>query len=192
MILFMALPDYEPMKKPVTAALRAHWGHFVRVLAQAQHILTRLPKLPPEELETELYILDNFFTEGVLEHLDSETRALFSVADRFEPDELPITTALRLENACLHELTAIFHRQIQRQEKDLATIQGIGDNLLHIMQAHLREEEAVLFPYLDTRLSESEVEELLVRPMLDHIYDTDPAHHHLSAHLNIRFRRPTT
>ena len=190
MILFMALPEYEPRKTPVTAALRAHWEHFDRVLEQAKRIMARLATLAPDELETELYILDNFFTEGVQEHLDSETRALFAVADSFESDELPITTTLRAENTRLRELTATFHRQIQAPEHDLAALTKTGNNLLLIMQAHLHKEEAILFPYLDARLRATEVDELLVRPMLDHIYDIGPARQHTQAHHTVRFRRP--
>ena len=191
MILFMALPEHEPRQEPATAVLRAHWGHFARVLEQAKHIIARLATLPPQELDTELYILDNFFLEGVGEHLDSETRALFAVADRFEADELPLTTTLRKENTRLRKLMTTFHRQTQCPEKDIAAIMRTGNSLLRVMQAHLREEEAVLFPYLDARLSDTEVEEMLVRPMLDHIYETDPAVHHVETHRHVRFRRPS-
>ena len=117
------------------------------------------PDLQPEELETELYILDNFFMEGVMEHLDAEMRALFLVAEQLEPNELPLTTTLRKENTRLRALTTTFLTAGQVPGKrPCGEIMGVGNLLLCIIHAHLLEEEALLFPFLDARLNERDVE----------------------------------
>ena len=190
MIYSMTLPAHEAQNEPVTAVLSAHWEYFARVLVQAEHILTRLPELPPFELDTELYILDDFFLDGVGEHLTAETHALFAAAEQFSTEDVPITAMLRQENAHLRELIMTFHRQRLAPDRNITALQHTGHTLLQVMQAHLREESAVLFSYLDARLSESEVEELLVRPMLDHIYPCDPVVPRIPAHRLVRFRRP--
>ncbi len=170
MIFFMALPEYAPKKHPVTTALRAHWDHLARVLSQAGKILARLPEIPQSELHTELYFLDDFFFDGLKEHLEAETKGLFRVAEELKTDDAPITARLREENARLRELVGQFHRLSQPIEKDIPALQQTGQQLLHLMQGHLEMEITVLFPYLDARLSDEEVERKLVRPMLDHNY----------------------
>ncbi len=188
----MTLPAHEAQNEPVTAVLSAHWEYFARVLVQAeQHILTRLPAAAVRVGHGVIHprrFLPRPPAPG--EHLTAETHALFAAAEQFSTEDVPITAMLRQENAHLRELIMTFHRQRLAPDRNITALQHTGHTLLQVMQAHLREESAVLFSYLDARLSESEVEELRARPMLDHIYPCDPVVPRIPAHRLVRFRRP--
>lgn len=191
MVFFMALPAHQPEERPVTTSLREHWQHLQKVLAQVERMLTELPHDARERQDTNLYELDLFFTDGLMAHLEAEEFALFPVADQLEEGELPITTALRAENQHLRELATEFHRLAQKPERAIYDIQHVGLELYRYMHAHFIEEEKVLFPYLDERLTDEQVEELLARPMFDHNYGMSPTDHHISFHHMSRFHRPS-
>lgn len=187
----MALPEYAPRGRAATVSLRAHWDHLSKALTQAGKLLARLTTMAPDALQTDLYILEEFLFDGLMNHLDAELRALFPVADSYEQSDLPLTAMLREENARLHEMALTLYRQMRLPEQDLPAFQRAGQELLQHMQGHLQEEEAILFPYLDAHMSEREVEELLARPMRDHTYGIGPTDHHVSSHHMSRFHRPS-
>lgn len=189
MVFFAALPSFWPEARLPSASLRLHLTHLLQALLQAERMLRTIHTFPTEKLDERIFMLDDFLVNGLLEHLHSEEHVLFPIVAAYRDGDIPLTAVFCQETREVEELVEEFHR-ITTEAFDLAELQRVGLAATHLARAHLDEEEAILLPFLDARMTPNEFEREVAHPMISHGYIDIPSEHHASSHYMQKYHHP--
>lgn len=189
-MLFASLPAEQPTEALPTAPLRAHLQHLRNAVVQAEIELRLDRSRSTREHGVHFQLVERFLIDGLAAHLATEEAVLFPVCDSLQVDDLPLTTLPRREVGRLSGLIGAFHHLTQAPNFPHASLRNLAAEILRGVRAHLDQEEAVLLPFLDARMTAKDVLVRLVEPMHSHGGGIGPIDHHVSSHHMDKYHHP--
>lgn len=122
------------------------------------HMTAQVGQLPKQDAATQkatmLHVVD-CFAENIHEHGKIEEDALYPVVDRVAgtPEPNNITASLRYEHRIMGRWLTELRNQANQATPDATAFARRADNLLGLLTAHFEEEEDILLPILDAKMT---------------------------------------
>lgn len=129
----------------------SHHHHHALVMAlKLKRAGTTKSSLSPDEIRAELKA---FWEPGGLEHFREEEEILLPAYAQYASLELPEITEMLLEHV---KIRSLVNRVLKENEKNVLVMNELG----HLLEAHVRKEERVIFPMIEDALPEKEIQKL--------------------------------
>lgn len=128
--------------------LRTHTTHLT--------ILTgKLPKQTPEEQKATMTEIVTCLTDNIHSHAKIEEEVLYPVVDKAagSPVDYPFTATMRYEHRIVGRWITELRNNVNQPNPDVVAFARRTENLLGLISAHLEEEEDILLPVLDAKMT---------------------------------------
>lgn len=101
-----------------------------------------------------------FFKGHIAPHAEMEEKTLYPLVDSLTGSgEYKFTASMRYEHGVVGRWIAELDKELQKPKPDLKAFARRTDNLLGLLWAHFEEEEEVLLPIVDKKLTAKEFNE---------------------------------
>ena len=150
-----------------THVLREHHEELRLKLQHFEQILATLPHLPPPELARAVREQILFLREDVKSHAAAEEASLYPEVNTLAGSPgFNVTATMEID----HEYIAGYIERLAEMRLDISPrkvgeFQRVGWELLAILKVHFEKEERVYLPFLDSKLTEKEIQERIVERM---------------------------
>lgn len=128
--------------------LRTHTTHLT-ILAG------KLPKQTPEEQKATMTEIVTCLTDNIHSHAKIEEDVLYPVVDKAagSPMDYPFTATMRYEHRIVGRWITELRNNANQPSPDVSAFARRTENLLGLISAHLEEEEDILLPVLDAKMT---------------------------------------
>jgi iron-sulfur cluster repair protein YtfE (RIC family) len=128
--------------------LRTHTTHLT-ILAG------KLPKQSPEEQTATMTEIVTCLTDNIHSHAKIEEDVLYPVVDKASgsPPDYPFTATMRYEHRIVGRWITELRNNANQPSPDITAFTRRTENLLGLISAHLEEEEDILLPVLDAKMT---------------------------------------
>lgn len=128
--------------------LRKHTNHLTAMVGQ-------LSKQPPDEQKTVMNEIVTCLTDNIHSHAKVEEEVLYPVVDKAagSPPEYPFTATMRYEHRIVGRWITELRNNMNQPTPDVAAFVRRAENLLGLISAHFEEEEDILLPVLDAKMT---------------------------------------
>jgi len=128
--------------------LRTHTTHLTILVG-------KLAKQTPEEQKASMTEIVTCLTDNVHSHAKIEEDVLYPVVDKAagSPAEFPFTATMRYEHRIIGRWITELRNHANQPSPDIMAFTRRAENLLGLISAHLEEEEDILLPVLDSKMT---------------------------------------
>ncbi len=128
--------------------LRTHTTHLTALVG-------KLAKQTPEEQKATMNEIVTCLTENIHSHAKVEEEVLYPVVDKAagSPVDYPFTATMRYEHRIVGRWIAELRNNANQPTPDVSAFARRADNLLGLVSAHFEEEEDILLPVLDAKMT---------------------------------------
>ena len=129
-------------------SLRTHINHMIAMAGQ-------LPKQPAEEQKTTMDEIVTCLTDNIHSHARVEEEVLYPVVDQAAgtTGEFLFTATMRYEHRIVGRWITELRNNANQPTPDVTAFARRTDNLLGLVTAHFEEEEDILLPVLDAKMT---------------------------------------
>lgn len=128
--------------------LRTHTTHLTALVG-------KLAKQTPEEQKATMTEIVTCLSENIHSHAKVEEEVLYPVVDRAagSPADYPFTATMRYEHRIVGRWITELRSIAGQPSPDITAFARRADNLLGLVSAHFEEEEDILLPVLDAKMT---------------------------------------
>lgn len=146
--------------EPATQSFRDEHREVREHLAHAAQWVGQLAQQPPAEQKQTAEKVVTFFEQHIRPHAEWEEQHLYPVIDRLAGTgaDNRFTSTMRHEHRVVGRWIGELRAALQKPTLDAVAFGRRADNLLGLIDAHFEEEEQVLLPYADKKLSRAQFE----------------------------------
>lgn len=128
--------------------LRTHTTHLTILVG-------KLPKQTPEEQKATMTEIVTCLTDNIHSHAKIEEDVLYPVVDMAAGSavDYPFTATMRYEHRIVGRWITELRNNANQPSPDIAAFARRAENLLGLISAHLEEEEDILLPVLDGKMT---------------------------------------
>jgi iron-sulfur cluster repair protein YtfE (RIC family) len=115
----------------------------------------KLSKQTPEEQKASMTEIVASFTDNIHSHAKIEEQVLYPAVDQAagSPAEYPFTATMRYEHRIIGRWITELRNHSSQPSPDIRAFTRRAENLLGLISAHLEEEEDILLPVLDSKMT---------------------------------------
>lgn len=126
-------------------------GHLTHISA----LVSKLPRLTPEEQLATMKEIVSIFSTNIHSHAKMEDQALYPVVDKAagSTDAYPVTATMRYEHRIVGRWISELRNHANQPTPDVVAFSRRADNLLGLISAHFEVEEDILLPVLDATMT---------------------------------------
>jgi hemerythrin-like domain-containing protein len=152
----------EPFRE-AHAEIREHLGHL-------QGAVGALSEASAEERKAKMAFVVKFLNEHIRTHAAWEEKVLYPVVDRYAggPADRPFTSTMRYEHRIIGRWIDELAAESAKPQPDATAFARRADNVLGLIGAHFEEEEEVLLPVLDAKMSPDDFRREIGDPLTHH------------------------
>jgi hemerythrin-like domain-containing protein len=142
-----------------TAGFRAEHREIQAHLRHVDEWVGALSAQPPAEQKKTAENVASFFEKHIRPHAEWEEKVLYPIVDKLAGSgPNAFTSTMRYEHRVVGRWIAELRAEADKAKIDAAKFSRRTDNLLGLVWAHFEEEEEVLLPFIDKRMSKEQFE----------------------------------
>ncbi len=128
--------------------LRGHLNHM-------NALVSKLPRLATEEQKTTMTEIVSILNDYIHRHAKAEEEVLYPVVDRMAGTTEPylFTATMRYEHRIVGRWISELRNYANQATPDVTAFARRADNVIGLVSAHFEEEEDILLPVLDSKMT---------------------------------------
>lgn len=134
--------------REVHKELRGHLNHM-------NALVGKLPRLATEEQKTTMTEVVSILNDHIHRHAKAEEEVLYPVVDRMAGTTEPylFTATMRYEHRIVGRWISELRNHANQASPDVTAFARRADNVIGLVSAHFEEEEDILLPVLDSKMT---------------------------------------